>query len=609
MRANLLYLWDMESKIAKLRDLLLSRGWDAVVLTGSDPHSSEYPAECWKQVQALTGFTAECGDFVLTRDHAGVWTDTRYFIQANKQLAGTGVELHKMRVPEQVPIPEWLADQFLGQDEAIIAIDGLCVSASFAAEIEGALLQNGVKCNFVSIPNMLSLIWEDRPGLPQTSVFTVYSGESREQRLGRLREFMASKGCSACLVSALDEIAWLLNVRASDIEYNPFVISYLIVEESNAYFYVLKGPVEDPATEAAFDELGADGIELRPYDEIDQALQSREGRLMIDSCVLNKHLFDIATKEAYLDCPSPVQLWKAVKNSVEIAGIKDAHYADGLAMEQFLFWLEKSIANDKTLSEWDASVKLGALRGAAPEYLGDSFETISAYGPGGALPHYHTPHTGAPMLEAHGLYLCDSGAHYYSRASFGGTTDITRTVPLGPCTPLEMEDYTLVLKAHIGLAMAVFPLGTPGCRIDALAREALWMYKRNFGHGTGHGVGWFSGVHEGPQDIRQSLNPAGLVPGMVVSNEPAIYREGQFGIRHENLMLCADAGTNEFGHWCRFEPLTICHIDTSLVVKELLSPAEKQWLNDYNAFVFATLAAVLPPAVADWLQEKTRPID
>jgi Xaa-Pro aminopeptidase len=593
-------------RIEALRKLMLSRGWDAVLFTGSDPHSSEYPAERWKQVRWLTGFTGECGDVVLTPDHAGLWTDTRYFIQANEQLEGTGVELHKLRVPEQVPIPQWLAENF--SEDFVLAVDGYCVSASFAAEIENAFLQKGARCEIVSVPDLLSILWTDRPKIPQTPIFTVNSGESRSDRLQRLREFVASKGCSSCLISALDEIAWLLNLRASDIEYNPLVISYLLVEEEHAYFYVLKGPIEDKSTEATFDELGADGIELRPYSEIEEALRSCEGVLMIDSRVLNRHLYKIVSESDFVDCPNPIAAWKAVKNRVEISGMRQAHFADGLAMEKFLYWIDKCMENERAVSEWDAAVKLGSLRAEAEEYQGDSFETISAYGAGAALPHYMTPLSNAPVLKPQGLYLCDSGGQYYSGSSFGGTTDITRTIALGPCTPLEMEDYTLVLKGHIGLAMSVFPLGTPGCRLDALARAPLWAKQRNFGHGTGHGVGWFLGVHEGPHDVRQNMNAVGLEPGMIISDEPGIYREGQFGIRHENLLLCVDAGANDFGKWCRFEVLTLCHFDTSPIVPELLTPAERDWLNTYNARVYSMLAPELPAPVAEWLRVKTKAI-
>ena len=585
-------------RIESLRILMRSHGWDAVILTGSDPHSSEYPSERWKQVQWLTGFTGECGDVVVTLDHAGLWTDTRYFIQADKQLEGTGVVLHKMRVPEQVPIPQWLADVFAG-DEPVLAVDGICVSGAFVSEIREAC----TGCDIVSVPDLLSGLWQDRPAIPQTPIFTVDPGEGRGERLRRLRGWMQENDCCWCFIPALDEIAWLLNVRASDIDYNPYVISYLLVGEDAAYWYVLKEAIEDPATERTFDELGAEGIELRRYDEVEDALKNLDEPLLIDSSVLNAHLCGVIKEP--VDRSNPVQLWKAVKNPVEVSGMKVAHIKDGLAMEKFLYWLDKCMENERSVTEWDAAVKLGSLRAEIPEYQGDSFETISAWGPGAALPHYITPHSGAPVLEPRGLYLCDSGGQYYSPETFGGTTDITRTVPLGPCSPLEREDYTLVLKGHIGLAMAVFPYGTPGPRLDALSRIPLWSHQRNFGHGTGHGVGWFLGVHEGPHDIRQNMNPEGFVPGMVVSDEPGIYREGQFGVRHENLLLCVDAGTNEFGHWCRFEPLTLCHFDTSIIVRELLTKDELSWLNAYNSKVYEVLSPELPGPVAEWLRAKT----
>ena len=594
-------------RIEELRAMMRSRGWDAVVLTGSDPHGSEYPAERWKCVQWLTGFTGEAGDVVVTLDHAGLWTDTRYFIQAVQQLQGTGVELHKMRVPEQVPIPQWLAQHFEGEDEVYIALDGLCVSSDFATEIKAA-----GNVHIVSIPNLIDAVWEDRPQIPQTPVFQVNPGESRAARLGRLREWLEEQRLDYILLSALDDIAWTLNVRASDIEFNPLVISFLLVGSETADWFVLKEPVEDPHTDETFAALADDGVTLRYYEEIEIALSDLDGTVAAGG--LNYHLSSLLGPARLRALGSPVQLWKAVKNATEIAGMRRAHFADGLAMEQFLFWLEKSLANDRVVSEWDAAVKLGALRAETPEYRGDSFETISAWGPGAALPHYITPHSGAPVLEPRGLYLCDSGGQYWAdggaedSSGFGGTTDITRTVPLGPCSRLEMEDYTLVLKGHIQLAMAVFPIGTPGCRVDVLAREPLWKAHRNFGHGTGHGVGWFLGVHEGPQDVRQNLNPEGLVPGMIISDEPGIYRECLHGVRHENLLLCVDAGTDEFAHWCAFEPLTLCHFDTGAIIPEMLTPDERDWLNSYNSMVYASLAPELPKPVAEWLREKTKAI-
>ena len=584
----------MAERIEMLRALMRAKGWDAVVVTGSDPHCSEYPAERWKQVEWLSGFTGEAGDLVVTLDHAGLWTDTRYFIQAEQQLAGTGIALHKMRVPDQVPIPQWLHEQF--GDEGLIAVDGLSMGAGFAQALPGTV---------ISVPDLLGRLWEDRPGVPQTPVYTADPGESRSAKLAWLRQFLQEQGCEGILLTALDEIAWTLNVRASDIEYNPLVISYLLVTREEASWYVLKERVEDPQTEATFSILKSDGIRLLSYEDIYYLPSEFQGRLFVDAETLNFHLYNnlVAAGIPLEEGTSPVQLRKAVKNEHEIAGMREAHLRDGLAMERFLYWLDRSVAAGREITEWDAAVKLGQLRADQNGYLGDSFATISAYGPGAALPHYITPHRYAPVIRDSGFYLCDSGGQYTC-----GTTDITRTVPMGSCTALEREDYTLVLKGHIDLAMAVFPEGTPGCRLDVLARAPLWQSKRNFGHGTGHGVGWLLGVHEGPQDIRQNLNPTPLMPGMITSDEPGIYREGRHGVRHENLLLCVPAGETEFGRWLAFEPLTLCHFDTELIELGLLDRSEIRWLNDYNEHVYRTLSPLLPPEISAWLRERTLPV-
>ena len=583
-----------QERVETVRSLMRSKGWDAVIITGSDPHSSEYPAERWKQVRWISGFTGEAGDIVITLDHAGLWTDTRYFIQANRQLEGTGIVLHKTRVPDQVLIPEWLEQQF-GRD-CIIAVDGLCVGADFSHGLPGTV---------VSVPDILSQFWTDRPPIPQTPVFTVETGETRASKLEWLRSFMDSNSCDGMLLSSLDEIAWMLNVRASDIEYNPYVISYLLVTADSADWFVLKDKVEDPGTEATFTILEADGIRLRTYQEIDFLATEFQGRLFVDPGTLNFNIYSslVSAGIALEEGTSPAGLRKAVKNAYEIKSMREIHVKDGLAMERFLYWLEKTVESGREISEWDASVKLDQLRAAIPEYRGNSFETISAYGAGAALPHYVTPSEGAPILREEGLYLCDSGGQYTT-----GTTDITRTVPLGRCSQLEKEDYTLVLKGHIDLAMAVFPAGTAGCHLDILARGPLWQAKRNFGHGTGHGIGFFLGVHEGPQEFRQNFNRTVFEPGMITSDEPGIYREGKHGVRHESLMLCVEDGTNDFGKWLRFEVLTLCHIDTGAVIPELLGRDETEWLNSYNERVYRTLGPQLPTEIAEWLREKTLPV-
>ena len=595
------------SRIEALRGLMRENHWDIVILTGSDPHASENPAPRWKQVEWLTGFTGENGDVVITQDHAGLWTDSRFFIQAVKQLEGSGVQLHKMRVPGAVPIPEWIAS--LGLDEPGIAIDGLCQTMDAVQELADAV----PSALIVPVPDLLGALWEDRPAIPSSSIITLGEdlvGESRESKLNRLRKWLIREGADAIFLASLDQIAWLLNVRGGDSDYDPLVLSYLLVTLDDAFWFVRKDAFAEPDSETAssFDEVAVDGVQVKDYAEADFYLASLRldgvDRICIDPSVLNISLRDAIDDgdllPEVLEIPSPIPAWKAVKNPVEVEGMREAHVEDGLVMEQFLYWLSTRAGQ---VNEWEAARYLGSLRARVPGYKGDSFQTISAYGPSAALPHYVTPEEGSLLLEPHGLYLTDSGGQYLF-----GTTDITRTVPLGPCTTLEREDYTLVLKGHIALARAVFPRGTAGCQIDALAREPLWRTRRNFGHGTGHGVGFFLNVHEGPQDIRQNFNSVPLEPGMIVSDEPGLYREGMHGIRHENLLLCRPVGDSEFGSFLGFETLTLCHYDTSCVDASLLSSGEREWLNAYNERVYRTLSPRLAPEVAAWLREQTRPI-
>ena len=594
-------------KIEKLREMMTRCGWDAVVIGGSDPHGSEYPAPRWQQVKWLSGFTAEAGDLVITHDHAGLWTDSRYFIQAQMQLEGTGIQLHKTRVPGAVSIPEWIAGRCKG-----VAIDGLCQSVSAAEELLKAVGAGG---DVADVPDMLDAIWEDRPSMPVSPIMTLdvecFGGRQRTEKIEWLRAWMRSLGTGAVLLSSLDEIAWMLNVRGGDIAYNPLVISYLLVTEDSVRWYVRKpGTGQDSDTQDSFGELLADGIDIEGYGTLLYDLEEYGrlgGRIFFDPSSLNYHIYNSICEyfpaESILTGTSPVILEKALKTPSEIENLRQTYIDDGVAMERFLYWLENEVAAGKEITEWDASRKLTQFRSEIPGYRGDSFENISAYGEHAALPHYSTPEEGSAVILPYGLYLVDSGGQYLT-----GTTDITRTVPMGDCTYTEKEDYTLVLKGMIDLSMAVFPHGTTGHQLDAISRMPLWRAHRNFGHGTGHGVGYFLCVHEGPQSIRFQPNPQPLLPGMVTSNEPAVYREGIHGIRHENIVLCREDGVSEFGKWLSFETLTLCHIDTSAVLPELLGPEALSWLNAYNARDYETLAPLLPDDVALWLEEKTRAI-
>lgn len=596
-------------RIAALREIMRENSWDAVVICGTDPHSSEYPAPRWKQVEWLSGFTGEAGDIVVTMDHAGLWTDSRYFIQAISQLDGSGVELHKTRLPESVSIPQWLALQHV----KTVAVDGLCMDVNTCQVLLDALRSDEPDSVLVDAPDLLSVLWKDRPSVPVSPIVTLdvecFGGVPRVDKVAWLRGWMMQQGVDTVLLSSLDEIAWLLNVRGSDIDYNPLVISYLLVSQDFVKWFVKKeDSCVDPDTEDSFMELVSDEVTIEDYTALPDALfelseQSRDTRLFVDTSTLNYHIYNYLTNlfqegQVVAD-KSPVILQKAIKVGSEIENLRQTYIEDGVAMECFLHWLEKEVSSGREVTEWEASERLTEFRRSVPGYRGNSFENISAYGPNAALPHYSTPETGSAVIEPRGLYLVDSGGQYLT-----GTTDITRTIPMGECSDLEKEDYTLVLKGMIDLSMAVFPKGTAGCQIDAIARMPLWRCRRNFGHGTGHGIGYWLCVHEGPQDIRQNFNDQPLIAGMITSNEPGLYREGKHGIRHENIVLCKDAGTSEFGDWLEFETLTCCHIERSVVVPELLGTEAMAWLESYNKWVYTTLEPLLPPDVAQWL--KTR---
>lgn len=595
-------------RIKTLRDIMEDNGWEAVIIGGSDPHASEYPAPRWQQVKWLTGFTGEAADVVITSSHAGLWTDSRYFIQAETQLEGTGVVLHKTRVPGAVGIPEWLVSE-----AKVVAVDGLCQSVSFIEELQHVL---GEGARIVDVPDMMSMLWCDRPWIPATPVTTLdvecFGGVPRQEKISWLRKWMLLNGVDRILLSSLDEIAWMLNVRGNDIDYNPLVISYLLLSQDSVKWFVRKNVLseeQDPDTEDSFSELAAEGVDVEDYDMLMDALSdcASQERIYLDPSSLNSHVFNhimaLCQEDYVITGKSPVILQKAVKSPSEIEHLRQTFIEDGLAVERFLYWLDMEVSSGREVTEWEASERLTAFRAEIPGYRGNSFENISAYGPSAALPHYSTPCEGSAVIQPHGLYLTDSGGQYLT-----GTTDITRTVPMGECSYLEKEDYTLVLKGMIDLAMAVFPKGTAGCQLDALARMPLWRARRNFGHGTGHGIGYYLCVHEGPQSIRYQYNPQPLVPGMVTSDEPGLYREGMHGIRHENIVLCREAGSSEFGEWLEFETLTCCHIDTAAVLPDLLGPVALKWLDDYNERVYLTLAPLLPADVAHWLREKTMPL-
>lgn len=594
----------IQERIKALRGLMEKWGWDAAITVGEDPHNSEYTPLRWCQREYISGFTGSAGVVVVTANHAGLWTDSRYWIQAERELAGSGIELHRMVSVEDKEWIGWTVQTV--PDGGKVGVDGLCMSMNEAACLEKSLMAKGA--TLVSMPDYLGELWKDRPLLPQDPVWIhedCYAGKSRSQKLEWLRTELKTRGCSYMFLNCLDEIAWLLNIRSADVDYCPFVISFALVTPECVHLF---------AEISKFGErvagiLKKDNVVLHEYSQVGRFIASvnPEGRILIDSSSLNletaRAIERAFGKEMMADGSSPVNLAKSVKNDVEIEGFRKAYVQDGIVQTRFFKWLEEAVTAGKKITESDASDKLHELRAAMPDFLDESFETISAYGQNAALPHYTTVRGKDAVLEPHGLYLNDSGAHYLY-----GTTDITRTVPLGPCTDLEREDYTLDLKAMIDLAMAIFPEGTPGCRLDAVARRPLWQTMRNFGHGTGHGVGNVLSVHEGPQTIRQNLKDQPMLPGMITSDEPGIYREGYHGIRHENMILCKTAGSNEFGNWLAFDTLTLTYIDMGPVIVSLMDRDEIEWINSFNNAVYTAVSPYLNREESLWLKGKTAPI-
>ena len=533
------------------------------------------------------------------KDSAGLWTDTRYFIQAEEQLSGSGIELHKLRIPGAVNYPEWLAGHLPA--ESRVGLDSYCIPVNEMKHLKAKLEEKNIKV--IEESDLIGDIWLDRPALPEGKLIQVSSeitGRSAQEKMESIRDLLREKKADYFLLSALDEIAWLYNIRCNDIEYNPVAISYAIVSQEKAYLFIKRSKVS-PETKTT---LEREGIEIHDYHHLSLFLETikEDARFCLDPDTLNYAVYHrISTSFSVEEITSPVILAKSVKTDKEIEGFRLACLKDGVAMTKFFYWLENNIGN--SITETEASKKLTSFRAQNEGYVSDSFENISAYGKNAALPHYSAIPGQDSLLEPHGLYLVDSGGQYTH-----GTTDITRTIPLGELTAQEREDYTLVLKGMIALSQSIFPKGTRGCNLDAIARQPLWQNLRNFGHGTGHGIGFFLNVHEGPQSIRQDLNNQPLLPGMVTSDEPGLYREGRHGIRHENIILCKRLAENEFGEWYDFETLTLCYFDTSALSTELMNQNEKTWLNRYHEKVYEKISPLLDEKEKEWLKVKTLPI-
>lgn len=587
----------ISQRIAALRETFSSRGIHALIIPSTDPHLSEYVAPCWQSRKWISGFTGSAGTVAVTLEEAGLWTDSRYFIQAARELEGSGIALYKEMLPETPSIPRFLASHL--PKGSVVGIDGKMFSATQVEQLTSELEANGLR--ITSVPDPMNEIWDDRPSLPKAPAFVYeerYAGRSCQDKMGDIRTRLAEKGADALLLSALDEVAWTLNLRGNDVHCNPVVIAYLLITPQSATCFIAP---EKVSAEVA-DYLKKQGITLRRYDEIETVLSGLSGlRLLVDPKKTNFAVYSAIGCTIVRD-ESPVALLKAVRNACETAGIRAAMQRDGVALTRFLRWLENAVPGGKE-TELSIDRKLHEFRATQPLYMGESFDTIAGYGAHAAIVHYSaTPETDIP-LQPKGFLLLDSGAQYKD-----GTTDITRTIALGELTEEEKTDYTLVLKGHIALALAQFPAGTRGAQLDVLARLPLWKQGMNYLHGTGHGVGHFLCVHEGPQSIRMNENPVTLLPGMVVSNEPGVYKADSHGIRIENLILVCREREGMYGDYLRFETLTLCPICTRGIRKEWLDAEETAWLNEYHRTVYERLSPDLNEEEREWLRTATAAI-
>ncbi len=593
---------NIPERIAALREAMKQHKIDAYIIPTSDPHMSEYPADCWKYREWISGFTGSAGTVIITADKAGLWTDSRYFLQASTQLEGTGIELFKMMLPETPTIPEFLTHEL--KEGQTVGLNGETYSLADARSLEKALAEKEIKLN--TNASLIDPIWKERPAIPEAPMFEMpieLSGKSTEDKLIDINKMLHKAGADCTILSALDEVAWTFNIRGTDVAYNPVVISYAFVSEKESVLFV--NPKKIPAEIA--EHLKKEGVTLADYGMLATFLSRlpERTRVFIDSKRTNVAIYNALPKSSILiEGISPANHLKSIKNEAEIKGFRNAVLKDGIAMTKFYFWLEKMLKAGEKVTELSAAAKLTALRSEQPQYVMDSFASISSYGPHGAVVHYSpTPETDTE-LKTDSLYLLDSGAQYLD-----GTTDITRTIALCDEPSEQMKkDFTRALKGTIGIAKCKFPAGIRGCLIDAFARKALWDAGINYLHGTCHGIGHCLNVHEGPQSIRMEENPVILEPGMVMSDEPAMYRPGEYGIRTENMILIREDSETEFGKFLGFETLTLCYIDTKLVIPSMLSVREHAWLNKYHQMVYDLVSPHLTEEEKAWLKEKTAEI-
>ena len=589
------------TRIEELREVMKSEGIDAFIFPSTDPHNGEYVPDHWKGREFISGFNGSAGTAVVTMDDAALWTDSRYFLQAEEQLAGTGFTLMKLKIEGTPTISQWLGRKLAVNGGTVVGIDGMVNSVNTVEALAAELRAEGgitLRTNF----DPLKVIWKDRPEIPSDVAIAhpkKYAGESVQSKISRIREALRERHVEGMLVSALDDIAWALNIRGTDVHCNPVVVSYLLITMESVTLYINKCKLAP----AVMEHLTANGVKTDEYDNVQKGLAGYDGyNILMDPDETCYTLY-----KAYGDRPkvlaqSPVPSMKIVKNETEIMGYRYAMLRDGVAMAKFLRWLVPAV-EEGGVTEVSASEELEGFRSEQSLYKDISFDTIAGYGAHGAIVHYEPTAETDVELKPEGLLLLDSGAQYLD-----GTTDITRTIALGPVTDEQKHIYTLVLKGHIRLAMAKFPANASGTQLDILAREAMWREGLNYLHGTGHGVGSYLNVHEGPHQIRMEYKPEPLRAGMTVTNEPGLYLAGKFGVRIENTMLITEYMTTEYGRFLQLEPLTLCPIDKKPIDIAMLTDEELEYLNDYHATVFKALAPYLDDEMTEWLADACSPL-
>lgn len=588
------------TRLAALRAEMKRAGIDAAIIPQADPHMGEYLASHWQVRRWLSGFNGSAGTLVVPAEgNALLWTDSRYFLQAAEQLAGTEIELMKEGLPDTPSIESWLTAHLAA--DATVGVDAMLFSTGALRALRAALKARDIRLATTFDP--IDSIWTDRPALPKCPVFVhdeKYAGRTAADKMADALEGARMHGADALFVSALDQVAWLLNIRSSDVRYNPVATSFVYLGPEGNVLFIDADKL--PADVLAY--LAQQGVTTQPYTSVKAFIfnLSTRRRVLLDPASTAYGILE-AFGDRAVEGTSPIAMPKACKNDVQIAGVREAMKRDGVALVHSLMELESRMAAGEKVTEMDVAEILRRKRSEQPLFFDESFGTIAGYGPHGAIVHYEADEVSNATLRPEGLLLIDSGAQYLD-----GTTDITRTICLGDPTQQERADFTLVMKGHIALATAIFPEGTCGTQLDALARQFLWQHGLSYLHGTGHGVGHFLNVHEGPQSVRLNYVPAPLTPGMITSNEPGLYREGVHGIRCENLVLCVPALDTEFGHFYKFETLTLFPFDTRLFATEMMTEAELSWVNAYNERVCRELSPMLDADARAWLESKTQAI-